>query len=1132
MSEGTTATRRSGAAGTIDVSPPAAEATDIHVLIIDDSEDDALVAIRELKRGGYSATFERVDTAEAMVSALRSGPWDVIICDYMMPSFSGLAALNVFKASGLDLPFILVSGKVGEERAVEAMRAGATDYVMKDKLNRLVPAIKRELAEVKSRREYRKTAQSLKQSEERYRCLEENYSEVVWVTDMNGQTIYISPSITRLLGYSVEELMAHSTDLTLASLKASINATAQTLSAEQEGKAGNVLGMTPLEVALRHKNGSIAWASTSFSPISDSDGRPIEMMVILHDITAPKKAADILRVSEERLKILFESAPDAYYLSDMEAKLVDGNRAAEELTGYERSELIGQSFLELGLISAEQIPKAAALLSRNIQGQPTGPDEFVLKRKDGSLVNIEINTFPATIDGQRLVLGMIRDITKRRQVTAALQRSEDRFRALVESGTDGILLVDSTGVISYGSPSMTAMLGYEEGSNDGRSMADFVHPDDLPEVVSLFGQLVAHPGGTEHMELRVKHKSGSWKWAEVMGSNLLHDPAVEAIVLNLRDIDDRQKAENALAENEKKYRQLVETLNEGIWAIDKDSNTTFVNPRMAEMLGYTIEEMIGKHLFAFMDERGVEVAKQNLERRQEGIKEQHDFEFLRKDGARVYTSLETSPIIDDKGDYAGAIAGVQDITERRKAEEATRNSETRYRLLAENLSDVIWTMDTNLRYTYLSPSLTSLRGYSVEEAMALSMEETVTPASLQTVLQVMAEVQAKEGTGSNSQPRSATLELELFCKDGSTVWVENRITYLRDLEGRLTGYLGVSRDITERRKAETGLRESEQKFRNLVEATSDWVWEMDKSGAYTYVSRKVRDILGYEVEDLVGKTPFDFMPPNEARRMTKAFKSIVASQKPFAFLENTSRHKDGRAVVLETSGVPFFGDGGVLLGYRGIDRDITERKLMAKQLQASLRKLERTMESTIQAITSTMETRDPYTAGHQKRVSELACAIAKEMGLPDTQIAGIRVAGLLHDIGKISVPTEILSKPGRLTDVEMAMIKTHSRVGHDILKGIEFSWPVARTVLQHHERCDGSGYPAGVRGEALLLEARILSVADVVEAMSSHRPYRPARGIETALEEISRGSGTLYDPEVARYCLKVFADGGFKFELL
>ena len=191
--------------------------------------------------------------------------------------------------------------------------------------------------------------------------------------------------------------------------------------------------------------------------------------------------------------------------------------------------------------------------------------------------------------------------------------------------------------------------------------------------------------------------------------------------------------------------------------------------------------------------------------------------------------------------------------------------------------------------------------------------------------------------------------------------------------------------------------------------------------------------------------------------------------------------------------------------------------------------LREALDGIIQAIASIVEIRDPYTAGHQLRVAGLAFAIAREMGLSEDQTEGVRVAGTIHDLGKISVPAEILSKPGQITEMEFAIIKTHPQTGHDILQDMEFPWPLARIVLQHHERMDGSGYPQGLSGENTLLEARILAVADVVEAMATHRPYGPALGIDTALEEISKNKGILYDFEVADACIRLFSEKCFEW---
>jgi len=213
----------------------------------------------------------------------------------------------------------------------------------------------------------------------------------------------------------------------------------------------------------------------------------------------------------------------------------------------------------------------------------------------------------------------------------------------------------------------------------------------------------------------------------------------------------------------------------------------------------------------------------------------------------------------------------------------------------------------------------------------------------------------------------------------------------------------------------------------------------------------------------------------------------------------------------------------------GILRDITERRQSEEERKQSFERLRKNLEETVYALASAVEMRDPYTAGHQQRVTYLACAIAREIGLSTDQVDGIRMAGVVHDIGKILVPSEILSKPGRLTEIDHSMIKTHPNVGYDILKTIEFPYPVAQIVLQHHERMDGSGYPAGLSGEDILMEARILAVSDVVEAIASRRPYRAALGLNKALKEISKKKGILYYTEAVDACLKLFKEKAFRF---
>lgn len=209
--------------------------------------------------------------------------------------------------------------------------------------------------------------------------------------------------------------------------------------------------------------------------------------------------------------------------------------------------------------------------------------------------------------------------------------------------------------------------------------------------------------------------------------------------------------------------------------------------------------------------------------------------------------------------------------------------------------------------------------------------------------------------------------------------------------------------------------------------------------------------------------------------------------------------------------------------------EIENRKQIQLELEQSFANLKKVTDATIQAIALTVEKRDPYTSGHQRRVAKLARAIAETIGLSEDQIEGAHVAASIHDIGKISLPAEILSKPIQLSEIEISLIQAHAQAGYDILKGLDFPWPIADIIIQHHERMDGSGYPRGLSGDRISIEARIIGVADVVETMSSHRPYRPSMGIEKALEEITLNSGTLYDSQIVDACLNIFNGKGFLF---
>ena len=354
--------------------------------------------------------------------------------------------------------------------------------------------------------------------------------------------------------------------------------------------------------------------------------------------------------------------------------------------------------------------------------------------------------------------------------------------------------------------------------------------------------------------------------------------------------------------------------------------------------------------------------------------------------------------------WEGSIKELEDSeAERKQAEEDLRKTEATYRLVVDNMADVIVVMDLNLRFTYVSPSVIRLLGYTAEEIMAKTLEHMITRESLQIVTRVFEEELTLEATGTADLGRSRILELEEYKKDGSIVWVENRLSFLRDKEKSPVGVIALSHEITDRKQVE-------------------------------------------------------------------------------------------------------------------------------KQLQDTLGSLRRAVGVAIQVMVSAVEARDPYTAGHQLRAADIARAIATEIGLTQGRIDSIRIAGSVHDIGKLSIPAEILSKPTKLSELEFSLIKEHVLSGYEILKNVESPWPLAQIVYQHHERMDGSGYPRHLRGEEILMDARILAVADVVEAMSSNRPYRPALGEEAALKEIENNRSTLYDTDVVDACLRVFREKNFHFE--
>ncbi len=339
--------------------------------------------------------------------------------------------------------------------------------------------------------------------------------------------------------------------------------------------------------------------------------------------------------------------------------------------------------------------------------------------------------------------------------------------------------------------------------------------------------------------------------------------------------------------------------------------------------------------------------------------------------------------------------------------------------------------------------------------------------------------------------------------------------------------LAIGIDITTQKEAEAALRAREQRFKVIMSSMQDIVFTLDREQRHTGVYGPWVEASGLTPEHFLGRTSREILGAESAiiheKANDRALRGEFVVYEWSAPIGNSERH-------YQTSLSPIRNEEGSVQEIVGIGRDVTDRTKAQKQQAATHNLLEQVLQGTLDVIQQMTEARDPYTSGHQRRVAELAEAIAREMHLPEEScVAVIRTAAFIHDIGKITVPAEILSKPGQISPTEFELIKVHPTAGYNILRKAHLPDPVAEVVLQHHERLDGSGYPQQLAGDDILPEAQILAEADVVEAMLSHRPYRPAPGIEAALEEISSGRGTRYYPDVVDACLALFGDKGFSF---
>jgi len=365
---------------------------------------------------------------------------------------------------------------------------------------------------------------------------------------------------------------------------------------------------------------------------------------------------------------------------------------------------------------------------------------------------------------------------------------------------------------------------------------------------------------------------------------------------------------------------------------------------------------------------------------------------------------------------------------------------------------------------------------------------------------------------------TGTIEFEVLRKDGSTFPIELSLSIWQQ-NGKFVG-LAIGKDITERKQMEQALMESAEHYCNLFANSLEAVFSADIEDNTLVGNKALEKLCGHCLKELTEMKPTNVLPPESREYISKHVEKMLSTDEPISSIVHEIFKKDGKRILIEQY-LNFIKRKDTIAGFQGAYIDIAEHNKTAEQLKSSFINLAKTVSRVIESC-------DPYTAGHQQRVAELARFVGENIGLAEDMVERLYLNGLLHDIGKISIPTSILTKPGELSEEEWALIRAHTKQGYNILKDANLPWPVADVALQHHERLDGSGYPNGITGDKLSMEVSILAVCDVVEAMSSHRPYRPARTTTDILKELKDGRGTKYNASVVDVMLPMIESGEFK----
>ncbi len=894
---------------------------------------------------------------------------------------------------------------------------------------------------------------------------------------------------------------------------------------------------------------------TSLTPLRESGGEIVCIYGVVHDISEQQ-------LRQERFELLdfaLQQVHEAAFLVDKNARLHYVNAEACRALGYSQAELMAMSVPDLDPDwSMEQWP--AFWQSLTTAGSLTF--ESRNRRKDGTIFPVEIFAIAMKYQGEDYEFALVRNITDWKESEALLNAQAESYRALVENLPDVVARFDVDARYLYVTPKISRLFGVTSADllgttpqgmdTDGRPLVDLV-------------KLAIETETPNKCETLWETNEGLRRFAVTHVPEFDESARVISVLRIASDITAKEEAE-------KQFRILAENLPDVVIRYDLDCRRTYVNQAYHHFTGNRIEDAIGKRPEELWSPiTPVEEFVAVLERvMSTGRQDDIMLQLRTSQGQMLHHAVSVVAEKNVTGRVVGALSISRDVTAFMTVQEALKESEERYRQIFENTQESLFLLEVlsqgRFRFLQVNPAFERTLGHSHSTLIGKHVDEIMAP---DIAAFLNDRYQRCQQTAEITQD-----EVELDVGRGRRTYHITLIP-IRDQAHRIHRISGMARDITERKESELAMKRLNRALKTLSSGNEVLIRASSEENLLREMCRVVVDVGGYQLAWIGFKTTDDSLDPLASAGDTTVFNSIEAYHRQGKHMEDPASiaaHTDKVQVLHDIDLLPecaFFRDQlkrsaiqaclalplihagqhiGVLNIYStdnsAFDQDeVRLLKEMADDLSYGIhslrvrndrerfvQRLQDNMEATIQALASTVELRDPYTAGHQHRVAELATAVAHEMGWSEEQVQVTYLAGLVHDIGKIAIPAEILSKPGRLSDAEFMLVRTHADACYDILKAVDFPWPIAQIVRQHHERLDGSGYPQGLKGDEILPEARVLAVCDVVEAMTTHRPYRPGLGIDAALEEIERGKGDLFDVKVVETCIQVIREQGFKFE--